>query len=262
MYGAIKGVNKKSALVENSNHITQKEQELIEHYLERTLSTEDQLLFDEKNANDPAWNQKIEETRLLILGINEQLLEDRLVDFHAVIKPSQKAEARVVHTKWSKRIVIAASFILAIALLSWLLLFRKTKEEQLFAKYYKPDPGLPTLMAVSDNYEFDNAMVNYKMGEYQKAITAWEKLLITNPGNDTLNYFIGSALMAEKKPKEAATFFKPVVETNNSAFLEEANWYLGLAYLKMGDKEVAINYLKKSKNQQQNNLLQRLIEDK
>lgn len=248
--------------MENSNHITQEDQELIEHYLEGTLSTEDQLLFDEKKANDPIWNQKIEATRLLIVGINEQLLEEKLADFHTHIQSPQENEARVVHTNWSKRMLVAASFILGIALLSWLLLFRKTTEEQLFAKYYKPDPGLPTLMAVSDNYEFDNAMVNYKMGDYQKAITAWKKLLIINSGNDTLNYFIGSALMAEKKPKEAATFFKPVVDTNNSAFLEEANWYLGLAYLKMGDKEMAINYLKKSKNQQQNNLLQRLIEDK
>ena len=109
------------------------------------------------------------------------------------------------------------------------------KNEQLFATYFRPDPGLPTTMSVSDNFDFFDAMVSYKQGDYNKAITKWEVLLKEKPDNDTLNYFIGVAYLANGNEDQAITFLQWSSEHQESKFLKETYHYLGLANIKKGD---------------------------
>jgi predicted Zn-dependent protease len=137
---------------------------------------------------------------------------------------------------------------------------KKSSEEKLFAQYYKPDVGLPTMMGISERYEFENAMVSYKTGDYQKAIDSWQLLLKDNPGNDTLNYFIGSALIADRQVKQALPYFDKTLTVSNSAFEQEARWFKALALLHMGKKQEAITLLEKTEHPEKENLLQKLKE--
>src|SRR5690606_38198090 len=135
--------------------------------------------------------EKADGLRLFALAIQESELEDRLKDFHCHIDAPRSIRPK----GWSKWAVAACTIGLLLA--GILFFFSRTPEEKLFVQFYRPDPGLPTLMGVSDHYEFENAMVSYKMGSYGEAIEGWRQLLKTYPQNDTLNYFIGSAYLAE-----------------------------------------------------------------
>ncbi|MEM9681259.1 MAG: hypothetical protein AAF901_13130, partial [Bacteroidota bacterium] len=105
----------------------------------------------------------------------------------------------------------------------------------------------PTVMSNGNHsYEFYDAMVNYKQGKYKLAIEKWEEQLNLKPQNDTLNYFIGMAYMAERKEALSIPFLSKVSKRSESTFKDETNYYLGLVYLKEGDIELAKKYLELS----------------
>ncbi len=115
-------------------------------------------------------------------------------------------------------------------------------------------------MGVTDHYEFEKAMVDYKTGQYEEAIAAWNKLLLKNPGNDTLNYFIGSALMADKEFKQAKIYFDKVIEFPASVFIQNARWYKALILLKEGNKKEALELLKLTEHPKKEALIHKLQE--
>lgn len=243
----------------NSIHITEEEWELIERHLYQQLSAQEQQAFDERMNTDASWRQKVNEVKFLSMGVQEAVLKERIGNFHSAVAMEQDKPV-VIKVNWVKRLAIAATLVLGVSALSWLLFFRPGIGERLYADYYKPDPGLATLMGVSDNYEFENAMVNYKTGDYDKALASWTALLKDNPGNDTLHYFIGSAYLAKGEEQKAAPYLDSVIKTPNSVFIQDAKWYKGLLLLKQGRKEEAVKLLKATGHAGKEPLLHKLEE--
>lgn len=235
--------------------ITEGEWELIEKYLANTLSVQEEADFRSREKVDAHWQQKVQQVQLTILGIGETVLTQKLEHFHKSVE-NKATLAPVKTTNW-KKWLIAASVIIAVTL-GGLLIGGTSANEKLFNAHYKVDPGLATFMGVSDNYEFENAMVDYKLGEYKKAVSAWQKMLKAHPANDTLNYFIGSALMADKNMKQAIPYFDKTISDSASAFKQDAQWYKSLALLYTGERQAAISLLEKTEQNQKDALLQKL----
>jgi len=248
--------------VNNAFNISEEELEQIDNYLNNKLTATELAAFRRRMDADKLWREKVSQVQLISLGIQESLLADRLNDFHKELKPQEEKKThRTISFHWGKRWAIAASALLVIGTLSWILFFKKTDNQQLFASYYQPDPGLPTLMGVSDHYEFDKAMVDYKTGDYEKALIAWKTLLKENEQNDTLNYFIASAYLAYKNPEMAFPYFDKVIRNPNSVFYNDAQWYKALALLDEGKKEEAVQLLQKTEHPEKETLLRKLNEE-
>ena len=109
-----------------------------------------------------------------------------------------------------------------------------------------------------NNYAFNKAMVAYKEGKYQEAIGSWEKLYQNNPDNDSLNYFLGAAHLANSEAHKAIPYLENVFPQAESSFQQESLWYLGLAYLKSGEVEKAKEFLEKSNRPEKEELLNQL----
>lgn len=236
--------------------IPQDEFELIERYLSKELSTTEQLAFEQRLAADTQLQQWLKQARLFSVGIQEAALTEKIETFHSV--PDLNKQAPVVKINWIKRIAVAAAVILAVTTGVIWLTSQKNTNEKLYAAYFKPDPGLPTVMGVEENYAFDKAMVDYKTGQYTAAIDSWMKLKETNPNSDTLNYFIGAALLAKQETKNAIACFDKVTANTKTVFLNEAYWYKGLAFLKEGKQQEAIICIQQSKHPQMEALLKKL----
>lgn len=228
----------------HNNDISPEELERIERFLSNEMPQDEANAFAQSLNTDAQLREKTEEVRLLLLGINEVALEEQMQDFHKDIisAPVIKSTARVIPL--SRKLLVAASVLVVVALSLWLVL--QNKQEDLYSKYYTPDPGLATVMSGSSNYDFEKAMVEYKNGEYAKALDAWNGLLKEKPGNDTLIYFIGVASQANKDSNAAFDNLKRIAANVNSAFYKDACWYLGLMYLKIGDKKEAVKYIEMS----------------
>lgn len=246
--------------MKDSNNISEELLETIERYLNGTLSTQELKDFNRLLDIDEDFKAQVEDVRTMLFGIQAQSLKEQLDEFHEdfpkekkplISSPKQKA----LYLRYS-RIAAAAAIIIAVGSI-WF--FSTPQNEKLYANYFKADPGLPTNMSSTSNFDFYDAMVNYKHGDYDIAIAKWEVLAKQKPKSDTLNYFLGVAHLAIKKEAEAIPFLERTVQSeSNFTLLNDAYYYLGLAYLKEGNFELAKKYLTLSKRDSGKELLSKL----
>lgn len=220
--------------------MSQEEFERIEKYLEGTLEGAPLIQFEKRLIKDAVLAANVEEQRILSNAIKEENLSARLDGFHEMLSENkEESSSKVINLNTYLRYAVAAcvAFLIFWGGVKYLNGTGSNQEqnEQLFAAHFTPDPGLPTTMSASDNYEFFNAMVSYKQGEYQKAIEVWEILVKEKPRNDTLNYFLGVAHLANDNEDEAITFLQWASEHPKSVFSKETYYYLGLANVKKGN---------------------------
>jgi tetratricopeptide (TPR) repeat protein len=241
----------------SSKYISQQQQETFEKFLMNQMDKTEHDDFIKSLKNDTVLAAHFKEFKSLFRAIEENNLRETLDDFH---KETEPEIAKVIKRRpFYQRYAIAASIAVVISIGLWFL-NRPVTNEKLFESYYSPDPGLPTVMGSSEEYEFFEAMVYYKTADYSIAITKWEKLLDNKKSNDTLNYFIASAYLANKNIEKAIPYFETVLKNKQKIFYDEATFYLGLAYLKIGDKELAIKYLEKATDERGKVLLGKLKE--
>lgn len=235
------------------NNISPELLETVERYLNQTMPLDERQTFENRLATDTDLKTRVEEIKTLILGIETQALKEKLDQFHNEI-PNADKETKVISFNY-KKLLVAASVVIALGMFWY---YGENSNTKLYNKYYSQDPGLPTTMGTQDNYEFYNAMVSYKRKEYDTAISKWESLLLKKPENDTLNYFIGSAYLAKEKENKAISYLAKATEFKQSIFINEAYYYLGLAYLKTNQVELAKTSFKQSNMSSSKNLLKEL----
>lgn len=239
-------------------HTSQEEFEYIEKYLNGILDASDLKIFEQRLQDDADFKLKVEEYKALLTGIETQALKEQLNVFHKDIPNNTThltSENTKVHTLNWKRLLVAAVLIIAAGSF-WFL--NGNSNERLYAKYFTPDPGLPTTMSNTDDYEFYEAMVFYKQGNYKDAISKWEILQKAKPDNDTLNYFIGVAYLADKNEDSAISLLEKVSKNSEFVFVNDAYYYLGLAYLKTEKTEKAKASLQNSTSDNSSALLSEL----
>lgn len=244
-------------------HISQEELEAIERYLRGEMSEGHRSAFEKRMNEDEDFNQSVLEYQQLIEGIKKASLQNKLNEFHAEIEQESSThdQGGLPETENDRpflKYLVAASLLLAIGLTIWFAVFQQTPEEELFATYFEPDPGLITPMSSTEEYEFYSGMIEYKQENYQSAINRWQPLIAENPESDTLTYFLGVAHLALGDQKEAQSYLEVNLETDDNSFRNEAYYYLGLAYLKSGNRSVASDALSQSDDQRAIQLLNEL----
>lgn len=244
--------------MDNLYDISQEEFESIEAYLNRELSDEDWSVFENRLKNEEGFADKVEDIKAILIGLETQTLKEQLDSFHKDVLNGESdnldPKPKVKSLDW-RRIAVAAVLIIAAGSF-WFI--SGNANERLYAEYFTPDPGLPTTMGNNDNYEFYKAMVSYKQGNYDEALIIWKDLKKNKVSNDTLSYFIGSALLADKRETEAITYLTFVTKQEETVFKNDAYFYLGLAYLKASKIEEATSALNKSDLKDAKDLLKKL----
>lgn len=241
-----------------NTNISQKLLESVEKYLNNTMDADSLKAFKTRLKNDFEFNAQVEDIKTTLLGIEAQTLKEKLNDFHKEIKPSANKITKDKTTKTKsllnlRKLAVAAAIIIAFGSI-WF--FSNPPNEKLYAKYFKPDPGLPTTMSSTNDFDFYDAMVNYKRGDYKLAIDKWQALLAQKTENDTLNYFLGVAHLANKNEVEAIPFLERLVQSQDTfPLIHDAYYYLGLAYLKDGNLTLAKKYFNLSNTEASNNII-------
>lgn len=238
-------------------YISQEQQEEFETFLLGNMNLSQKEVFKQKLQTDTVLNAQFNEFKDLFVAVEEENLRSKLDDFHTTIEE----ETPVKHLNTSKKrfnYSIAASVAILLTLGGLWFLNRQSPNEKLFHKYYTQDPGLPTVMGSNDNFAFYEAMVDYKRGDYETAIRKWEQQLEGKPENDTLNYFLGSAYLANNDAERAIPFLDIALKDKNSSFKDDNLFYLGLAYLKSKNAEKAIEHLSKSKLEKAKKVLEEI----
>lgn len=233
-------------------YISKERQEEFEQFLLGQMTNKEEFVFNEKLEKEPKIQKEFEEFKSLFFAVEEEGLRKVLNDFHEALPDEENA-----HKNNFNFYRIAAGIAVLVALGLWLF-NRPNANERLYNEYFTPDPGLPTVMGENGNYDFYEAMVDYKQGNYDLAIQKWQKLYASKPENDTLNFFIGAAHMANGNPQKSIGYLKKNQGNWNSSFSEEAKYFLALAYLNNRQIEKAKKALKDSQLEKAQKLLQEL----
>jgi hypothetical protein len=206
--------------------------EAIEAYLLGTLPADERARFEATMANDPELRREVEmqgENMLTVeLGAFTRTVRDIAQGMEHADEPPADLHK---WTSWTRVLAYAATIVLLLSAVAWWMQ-RPTLNERLYSEYHVTDPGLPVPMSIVSDPEFHDAMVAYRMGEYEEARVKWSQLLQADPTSDTLRYFIGSAALAAGHAEEAVPFFEGVAREPSSVFHAQAQWYLFLAYLR------------------------------
>ncbi|SRX52708.1 CDC27 family protein [Aequorivita sp. CIP111184] len=231
----------------------QENQELIDAYLLGKLDTAELADFNERMKIYTDFKTLVEEQRLLFNSVEEYNLKNALDNFHEDI--AEEPEKKWKNIGW---LALAASFLILIGVTSWAIFTSGNSPEKVFAENFKPDPGLPTTMGTSSEYEFYYGMVNYKRKEYADAISRWEPIYGAHPENDTLVYFLGVANLANGNARQAEKYLQKANKKTKSVFYEDTKYYLALSLLKENKIQEAIETLTNSSSSANISLLQQI----
>lgn len=217
--------------------------EMIDRYLLEQLDQKELQQFHKQMEQDLNFRTLVLEQKQQMEAVEEFCLRQSMIKYGDEL--SQEKSSKKALPKWW---AIAASGLVLIAFSLWVLLqeTKATSAQQIFAENFTPDPGLPTTMGTSSDYEFYSGMVSYKQKKYDEAISQWAPLYAANPQNDTLTYFLGVANLAKGNTEQAEKYLEISLYRDDAAFPGETNYYLALTYLKEDKVKDAKEILKNS----------------
>lgn len=233
--------------------------EKIEGYLQGTLTPADRKRFEAEMKKNEELREEVALHRQLISSIETESVRQLLEQIHEENFEKETPVVSIRHRRAYTFIAVAASLALLILSGWWYINLQVSQPASLYASYFSPAAGLPTTLSHTNNARFSEGMISYKLEEYAEAREWWQPLLQADPANDTLNFYMGVASLADEQTEGAIHYLSKVAEENNSVYYTDARWYLALAYL-LNEKEEKARTLLQGLSEQDNSYREQSIE--
>jgi tetratricopeptide (TPR) repeat protein len=209
--------------------------EQVEKYLQGEMSKEESLAFELEMQKNEELKSLTEQTKQAMEAISLASLKSKMRQIEERLEREKIKTKKQSYLQWA-----AAAAILL--LISIPLVIKITADEPLgntlYAELYVKDPGTPTLMDQSLDYEFDDAMIDYKLGEYVQAIQKFQIVHRNHPENELAQLYLGLSYMANNEFRKATTLWQSW-KPESEAVIQKHQWYLALIYIKTGDYDRA-----------------------
>ena len=111
-----------------------------------------------------------------------------------------------------------------------------------YYKVYEPPTGQRSVQS-GTNADFTLALELYNTHDYEKAAILFNKVVESNPKDMQSTLLNGIANFENNKYPEAKRSFGNVINDNNNLYIDQAQWYLALCYVKTDEREKAIQQL-------------------
>ncbi|MCB0501550.1 MAG: hypothetical protein KDD32_02620 [Bacteroidetes bacterium] len=225
------------------------EQELIRKYLADSLTKEEEALLAEKYQSDEDFRDALDGLEHLSVEEYEQQMSaiDQAIDKRLVKSEDEIIEPPKIIIEQgqvkplinTKKFAIAASVILLLSLGSFLCLkLIQGPVEKVYAEHmtYKAYPDMITRGSGEELSNLEKlAISSYNTENYEISSEHFEKLSAKYPQNEKYALFLGISYLGANQPENAISALE-AVQNDQSAFCNDINWYLGLAYLKIKEK--------------------------
>jgi tetratricopeptide (TPR) repeat protein len=217
--------------------------EMIEKYIDGELEGKEQLDFEQMLSTDPDIKRDYE----LSTEINNSIVEDDVMNLRETLDYMYSEEKAVkrIPTVFTKRkfyyAAASAALIIAAGGVTQRLLNPSMDSESVFEKYYQPYEVTVTYR--SGNTEVDRLLLNalelYEEKDYDQALVLFEEILENRSNNMAINLYSGISYMEEEEYHKATTSFNHIISDNDNLFIEQAQWYLSMCYIKTEKSEKA-----------------------
>ncbi|MCK5171657.1 MAG: tetratricopeptide repeat protein [Bacteroidales bacterium] len=221
--------------------------EIIEKYIDGDLEGKELLDFKELLSTD----NDIKRDYNLSMEINNSIIEDDVMALRETMDYMYQEEFKVkrIPQVFTKRrfyyAAASAALLIATGGLVQRLISPNLDNNAVFEKYYAPYDVTVTYR--SGNIEVDrlllNALERYEEKDYEQALILFEEVLKTRENDMAISLYSGISYMEEEKYQKATKSFNNIITDNDNLFIEQAEWYLAMCYLKTEKTDKAQNVL-------------------
>lgn len=217
------------------------------YFIECYLSGEMNEAEKEWFQNELGKNEKLRKEIALRQMTDSALRNHDVIQLRNKLAVISKAKAKEKPYKKSRknktltRAAIFTGFILCGTLA--LLNNRSMTTDEIFDQYYKTYDVTTPLRSLNDatgNADFSTALEYFNIKDYRNAAHYFNKVLSSDPRYMESVMMIGVSRFEEENYPEAEVSFSKVIEHRDNLFLEDAQWYLALCYLKTNDIAKAV----------------------
>jgi TolA-binding protein len=191
--------------------------------------------WNERKISNTGRDKKTEEIRDFVTGSLNNDIKEPEISFAG---KSNKSPGRSVILYISlAAAAIAGAFIIVRTLLP------SYNPDKLFDKYYEPLSVVSPVtrnINPSESDSYKTAIELYQLGDYQGAATGFSDAMQGDNSAVALRFFMGITQLALGNYDQSVSLLSDVTGSPGE-FGKEAEWYLGLAYLKSREKEKALS---------------------
>jgi tetratricopeptide (TPR) repeat protein len=122
---------------------------------------------------------------------------------------------------------------------------RKMSSDEIMDRYYKPYEATASSRSevVTENRNYNMAIEYYNIHEYRNAAIYFSKVIDNEPGNMHSVLLNGISNFEMQNYPEAKGSFSKVIADNNNYYIDHAQWYLALCYIRTDERLKAIDLL-------------------
>jgi tetratricopeptide (TPR) repeat protein len=166
-----------------------------------------------------------------ILGLRKQLIDA------SNSNTNETPVKRLKNTKWW---YAAASVVVVFALSTTLYFQNKhsVSNDSLFSQYYSSENIIDQTRGDENIVE---AVIKFQQKDFVAASGLFNKILLKDNSNIAVWFYYGIANIETKNYDNSIKAFNTIIAQNDNLYIEHAEWYLGLCYLKNNQKDKAID---------------------
>jgi tetratricopeptide (TPR) repeat protein len=117
-----------------------------------------------------------------------------------------------------------------------------------FDKLYQPSAGQRSLQ-INNNEDFIQGLDYFNTSDYRNAAIYFTKVVEANPKDMAANLLNGISNYQDTQYADAKESFVKVIDDNKNLYIDQAQWYLALCYIRTDERDKAVRLLEAIKNE-------------
>lgn len=216
---------------------TEEEILLIEAYLEHKLDTYKTLQVEKRIKEDKAFAQRVEDYRSIIEGVEAMGAEEFTSQLESWEDENPYTKPKALW--WPLAAMLMA---LAVVIGYWLIPEEPLDGQDLFASHFQPYDDIISTRNIDDTALLNKAFSFYNNQQFDSAALYFGGYLEIIPDR-SIEFYQAVSLLAHDHHQEALPILFKLSQDRGFLLQEAAQWYLGLAQLKAGDQDRAVEIL-------------------
>jgi TolA-binding protein len=216
----------------------------IERYISGEMDQNEKTWFEKELAGNPTLQKEL----ILRKKADVALLHHDLIDLRKKLTVLEtRRKEKVVASGARKGVVLRfAATVAALMLLGGLYLISTGKQsnEALYKKNFRDYISSGTSRTGESKYsEYQAALDLYNKNDFANAAVRFREYLKSKPKANEANLFYGVSEMKNNNFPAAKSSFKTIIDNADNLYIDRAQWYLALCYVRTNEKEEALGQL-------------------
>jgi tetratricopeptide (TPR) repeat protein len=213
----------------------------IEQYIANEMTPSERINFEQELKLNPDLAKELK----LSQTIDSALMRDDIIDMRQKLIASMQAgrevkmEVPVVKMPSRKWWYVAASLValIAVAFTLYMQIPHAVSNDSLFNEYYNSENIVDQTRS---NQNIVEAVVKFQQKDYRTASALFKRILDTDNSNIAVCFYYGISNIETGNYDNSIKAFTAIINHIDNLYIEHADWYLGLCYLKNNQKAKAI----------------------